>query len=183
MSMGRARCAVAARAGQEALCKAILEIFETEVLAEKECEDFDGVLDFSFEKSEELGGEEGSDAWHSFAVESWGVIGDLSLFLCNDQDRLEALSKEIGELVVTAIDTGFEYAFFAYLNDGEIKRLLVLEDEEITEDGFPISAERGRPLEDFSEEEAERLWTSFGLPTFDYDPLAGPFKAMAIRLN
>ena len=181
--MGRARCAIAARAGQEALCKAIIEVFGTEILSEAECEDFDAVLDFSFEKSEELGGEEGSDAWHLFTVDTWGVVGDLSLLICKDQDRLVALSEKVGELVVAAIDTSFEYAFFAYLDGGTVKRMLVLEDEEIVEDGFPIAAERGRHLEDFSEEEAERLWTSFGLPTFDYDPLEGPFKAMAVRLT
>ena len=181
--MGRARCAIAARAGQDALVTAMLDAFGTEILSNSECEDFDGVLDISFAKSEELGGDDGSDVWHLQTIDKWSVIGDLSMNLCKDVERLEALSEKVGELVVTAIDTSFEYAFFAYLDGGETKRLLILEDEEITEDGFSIAAERGRPLEDFSEEEAERLWTSFGLPTFDYDPLGGPFKAIAVQLT
>ena len=179
--MGRARCALAARAGQDVLCTAITEVFGTEILSQEDCDDFDGVLDFSFANSEELGGEEGSDAWHVWKVADWSVVGDLSLVLCKDQDRLEALSEKVGELVVTAIDTTFEYALFAYFEGGSTKRLLILEDEEIIEEGFSVAAERGRPLEDFSDEEAERLWTSYGLPTFDHDPLGGPFKAMAVR--
>ena len=58
------------------------------------------------------------------------------------------------------IDTGFEFAHFAVYTDGQIKRLLTLEDDELVEDGFPVEAERGQQMNDFDEQEAERLWTA-----------------------
>ena len=93
---------------------------------------------------------------------------------------LEALSKSVGDVVVGAIDMGFEYAHFALYVDGEMRRRLTLEDEALELEGLPVAAERGRHLEDFSEEEAERLWTSYGLPTFEYDPEEGTFHCRQV---
>ena len=50
----------------------------------------------------------------------------------------------------------------------------------VKEAALPVQAERGRPLVDFSEEEAERIWTSYGLPTFEYDPETGPFECLPL---
>ena len=46
-----------------------------------------------------------------------------------------------------------------------MKRLLILEDDELVEDGYPVKAERGRYMDDFGEEQALELWASYGMKT------------------
>ena len=38
----------------------------------------------------------------------------------------------------------------------------------------------GEDDEDFDDEALERLWTARGLPTFEHDPLDGPFEVLAV---
>ncbi len=179
--MGRARSAVAVRASQEALRAALIETMNVELVETTACEDFDAAIDYCRPRSEELGGEEGSEAWYIWSVGDWAVAGDLSMQLVSDSDAMATLSKSLGEVVATGIDSYFEYAYFSYAKDGELRRLLILEDEELVDEGFPVKAESGQHLDDFSEEEAERLWTSYGLPTFEYDPSGGPFECIAVK--
>ena len=179
--MGRARSAIAVRATEDALKTAVLaamQATESETITQ---EDFDGVIDYCRPRSEELGGPEGSDAWYLWTVGDWAVLGDLSMQLVENIDALAEVSTELGEVVIAGIDAGFEYACFACAGDGEVKRLLVLEDEEIIDEGYPVKAEAGIHLQDFNEEEAERLWTSYGLPTFEYDLMGGPFTCIAVQ--
>ena len=127
-----------------------------------------------------MGGEVGSDAWFAWQVGPWAILGDLTLLLPKDFEALEALSQRFGELVVGAVDTGFEYAHFACYAGGRMKRRLTLDEEALEVEGLPVAAERGRHLDDFNEEEADRLWTSYGLPTFDYDPDEGTFTCQQV---
>ena len=119
--------------------------------------------------------------WLSWRQGDWSVLSDLSLLIPKNLDALEALSATVGPIVVAGIDSAFEYAFFAYCEEGKIKRLLVLEDEEIIEEGLPVPAERGQQFADVDEETVERLWTSYGLPTFDYDPTEGSFVGHCLQ--
>jgi len=144
--------------------------------------EFYDVASFCRSQSEELGGQEAQDAWYAFQVGDWAVVGDLGLLLCRQSETLATVSGALGETVVAAVDSGFEFALFALYDGGESKRLLVLEDDELVEEGFPISAERGQRRIDFDEEEAERLWTSYGLPTFEHDPPDDDFIAVAVSL-
>ena len=178
--MGRARSAIAVRASVDALKSAALKAFNMKVSEEETVTDFDGVIDFCRPRCEELGADDGLEAWYLWTQGDWVILGDLSLALLRGNDALEALSSEVGEIVVCGIDAGFEFASFAMYTGGGLKRLLVLEDDEIIEEGFPVAAERGSFIDDFNEEEAERLWTSYGLPTFDYDPLEGPFQCLGM---
>ena len=179
--MGRARSAIAVRASADDVKTAALKAFSYTVVAEESFDEFYDVAAFCRPRSEELGGDEGMEAWYLWSVKDWTILGDLSQGIARNVDALEALSAEVGNLVVCGIDPGFEYACFAAVDGGRMKRLLVLEDDEIVEDGFPVPAEQGSFIEDFSEEEAERLWTSYGLPTFDHDPLDGPFACLALQ--
>ena len=86
----------------------------------------------------------GSEAWIHWQHGDWSVLSDLSLLIPKGLDALKTLSAQIGPLVVASIDSAFEYACFAYFDEGKIKRLLVLEDEEIVEEGLPVKAERGQ---------------------------------------
>ena len=178
--MGRARSAVAVRASVDALKSAAVKAFNMKVSEESSAADFDDVIDFCRPRCEELGADEGLEAWYVWAQGEWAILGDLSLGLLREDDGLESLSNELGEIIVCGIDAGFEFASFAVYKGGDLKRLLVLEDDEIVEEGFPVAAERGSFIDDFNEEEAERLWTSYGLPTFDYDPLEGPFECLGM---
>lgn len=129
-----------------------------------------------------LGGEVGQEAWYIWKVGEWAVMGDLSMGLAESLDALKSLSKTVGPVVGAALDPYQEYAFFAYFDGGALKRRLVLEDDELTEDGLPVKAERGHH-DEFGEEAAGRLWTSYGLPTFDHDPLDGPFECVAVKIG
>lgn len=180
--MGRARSAVAARVSLDKMRAAVEDAFGVEEVETKTCDDFYDAMDFCRPRSELLGGEIGHEAWYLWKAGEWAVMGDLSMRLPQDLDALAKLSAAVGPVVAAGIDTGFEYAFFAYFEDGALKRRLLLEDEEILEEGLPVKAERGRHLDDFKEEEAERLWTSYGLPTFDHDPLDGPFECVSVKL-
>lgn len=180
--MGRARSAVAARVSLDKMREAAEDAFGVEAVETRSCDDFYDAMDFCRPRSEQLGGEVGQEAWYLWTVGDWVVMGDLSVALTRDLDALARLSKSVGPVVAAAIDSGFEYAFFAYFEGGVLKRRRVLEDEEILEEGLPIKAERGRHLDDFNEEEAGRLWMSYGLPTFDHDPLDGPFECVAVKL-
>ena len=178
--MGRARSAIAVRASVDALKSGALEAFKMTVSEEHAAADFDDAIDFCRPRCEELGADEGLEAWYVWSQGDWAILGDLSLALLRDNEALETISSQLGTLVVCGIDAGFEFASFAVYEGGSLKRLLVLEDDEIIEEGFPVAAERGSFIDDFNEEEAERLWTSYGLPTFDYDPLDGPFQCVGM---
>ena len=178
--MGRARSAIAARTTIEALAEALLSALSLEKKATANHDDFYDVVSFCRSNSEDYEGEDGSEAWYLWKVGDWAVAGDLSLKFTRCQTELEALCTGIGETILGAVDSSYEYAFFSSLSDGETRRLLILEDDEITDEGFPVAAERGRQSSDFDEEEAERLWTSYGLPTFEYDPIEGPFLCVSV---
>ena len=178
--MGRARCVIAAKCEPATLRQEAAAAFGLKLGEEVSRDDFDLVIDFCRENSEELGGLEGQDAWYGWRHGEWAILGDLSLQIPKNLDALAALSARIGELVVASIDSVFEYAFFASCDGGKIKRLLILEEEEIVEEGLPVPAERGQHFDDFDEEAVEHIWSSYGLPTFDYDPTAGAFACMAV---
>jgi hypothetical protein len=181
--MGRARSAIAAKCDPETLRNEAAAVFGLTLSKQTSLDDFDLVIDFCREHSEELGGEEGQDAWYGWRHGEWAILGDMSLQIPKNLDALAALSARIGTLVVVSIDSGFEYAFLACCDGGKIKRLLILEDEEIVEEGLPVPAERGQHFEDFDEEAAEHIWSSYGLPTFDYDPTEGPFACATVVLS
>ena len=180
--MSRARSALAVRATKEQLIDAALKAFDYSKVKEDVCNQFDAVLDFCRDNSEELGGAEACDAWYVWTEGDWAILGDLSLQLNREEEALERLSEQLGDVVVTSIDSGFEFAFFSFLSDGEMKRLLILEDDELVEDGYPIKAERGRYMDDFGEEEANALWTSHGLSTFEFDPSDQDFTLIAVKV-
>lgn len=183
--MSHARCNIAARTPMTKLKEALLATY-TEVQTTGEAaqtfDDFDAVLDFCQPRTEEIGGPPGSDAWYLQSIGAWSLVGDLGLLLHRKPDTLKALSQKLGvEVVVCAIDSAWGYAFFALYAGGQMKRQLTLEEGEYEALGLPVQAERGRPLVDFSEEEAERIWTSYGLPTFEYNPEQGPFECLALK--
>ena len=180
--MSRARSALAVRATKDDLIAAALSAFGFEQATSETKTDYDEVIDFCRENSEELGGTAGFEAWYVWTEGDWTILGDLSLQICRNEDALTALSEKVGEIVVTGIDSGFEYAFFAYFRDGDMKRLLILEDDELVEDGFPVKAERGRYMEDFAEEQALELWTSYGMKTLEFDPTADSFTVISAKI-
>lgn len=176
--MGRARSAIAARTSIQVLQKALLDAFSMKETTQESHDDFFDAVNFCRDNSEEFNGEDGQEGWYFWQAGEWAIAGDISLRLSRSQDRLEVISRSVGELVAAGVDSSFQYAFFARFEQGETKRLLLLEDDEIVEEGFPISAERGQFIDDFDEDEAERLWISFGLPTFEHDPIEGPFACV-----
>ncbi len=179
--MGRARSSIAAQTDVETLRAAALEVYAVESAGEpEEAGDFDGALDFCQPLTEDLGGDEGSDAWFVFKHDKWAVIGDLGVQLHQDDDALCKLSEKVGGVVVCAIDSPFGYATFAFYEGGRIKRRLVHEEGEFWTEGLPVKAERGHQVLDFDEDEAERIWSSYGLPTFEYDPEGGPFQCLGL---
>ena len=144
--------------------------------------DFDAVLDFCQPRTEEIGGPTGSDTWYFHTVGAWAVAGDLGLLLHQKPDYLKALSQRLGtDVVVCALDSAIEYAFFGLYSGGQMKRQLVLQDGSYEVLGLPVQAERGRPVVEFSEEEGGRIWETYGLPTFEYNPEAGPFECVALK--
>jgi hypothetical protein len=182
--MSRARSSVAARTTIPKLHEAALKAYgnREQVGEPVEFPDFDAVIDFCDPRTEELGGEPGKDAWYLHQVGDWAVLGDLGMLLQRDPETLARLSAELnGELIVCAIDSAFNYAYLAAYDRGKMKRRLILEDEEYSTEGLPVPAEKGRPLVMFDEEEADRIWTSYGLPTFEYDPLEGPFRCLELQ--
>ncbi len=179
--MGRARSAIAARTSIKVLQKAMLDAFSMKETAQENHDDFYDAVHFCRENSEEYNGDDGHEGWYLWQVGEWAVAGDISLRFCRSQDELDAISASVGDVVAAGIDSSFEYAFFAKFEQGETKRLLLLEDDEIIEEGFPIAAERGQFMDDFDEDEVERLWTSFGLPTFEHDPIKGPFVCLSAQ--
>jgi hypothetical protein len=183
--MSHARCNIAARTNlaklKEAALSAYAEVQPTREPVAKH-DTFDDVLDFCQPRTEEIGGPPGSDAWYFQQVGSWAIVGDLGLLLHRNAGALKQLSQTLGtEVVVCAIDSAIEYAFFALYAGGQMKRQLTLEGGEYEALGLPVQVERGRPIVDFTEEEAERIWTSYGLPTFEYNPEQGPFECLALE--
>ncbi len=181
--MGRARSAIATKCGVEALLNGAMAAYGLQSISSTSFDDFYEAVNFCRSESEELGGTEGQEAWIHWQHGDWSVLSDLSILIPRGLDALKALSAQIGPIVVASIDSAFEYASFAYLDEGKIKRLLVLEDEEIVEEGLPVKAERGEHFGDVDEEGVERLWTSYGLPTFDYDPTDGPFVCSCLKVS
>ncbi len=90
------------------------------------------------------------------------------------------LSASMGEVTAALLDASFGDLLFAVFDGGKLKRLLAIEEDELYEEGSPVVEERGYFNEEFDEEALERLWTGRGLPTFEYDPLDGPFEVIVI---
>jgi hypothetical protein len=180
--MGRARSAIAARTDLESLRQAVLAAYGAEAYETERYTDFFDVAQFCRKSCEELGGEVGSDGWYFWKDGDWAIVGDLSLALVKDEASLAAVSAKLGKTVVAmALDLSFDFAHFSVGERGGLIRKLVLEESVILDEGLPLKAERGRHLDDFNEEEAERLWTSYGLPTFEHDPLDADFQCAAVR--
>ena len=179
--MGRARSALAARTSTDELVKTLASACGVKNVSQESFDDFYDCVTFCRENSEELGGPEGRDAWIVWQVGEWAVASDLSMAFTREPEHLTAASQSLGEVVCGAIDTDYEFAYFCLAKGGDLKRLLILEDDEVTDEGFPIEAERGRHLTDFGDEEAERLWVSYGLPTFDFDPEDGHFVCYVVE--
>lgn len=181
--MSRARSAVAARTTVDKLRAAALAAFELKVQPDTE-ETFDDFFDVSQAcrpLTELLGGEAGVNGWYFWAEGDWALLGDLGMTLVKEPEALERLSELLGtEVIVAAVDLSFEFAHFAAYEGGRVRRRLELADGEFLVEGLPVKAERGRQTLDFSEEEAERLWTSYKLPTFDFDPQDGPFTVVGV---
>ncbi len=182
--MGRTRSAIAARTSVEKLLEATLEAYGFTVSAEErpEFDDFYDAIAFCRDHCEELGGDEGSDGWYAWKTGEWALVGDLGTRFQLDEDALEALSAALGtEVLVAAINEYVEYACFGAYDKGRMKRRLALEEDgEYLTEGLPVAAERGRHLDDFNLEECERIWVSYKLPTFEYDPVEGPFRCVAV---
>lgn len=180
--MGRARSAIAARTDLESLRKAALAAYGAEAYETERHSDFFDVAQFCRKSSEELGGEVGSDGWYFWKDGDWAILGDLTLTLVKDEASLAEVSAKLGLTVVAiALDLPFDFAHFSVSERGKIIRKLAMDELVILDEGLPLKAERGRPLEDFNEEVAERLWTSYGLPTFEHDPLDADFQCVAVR--
>lgn len=180
--MGRARSAIAAQTTIEELRNAMLDAYGVELAEEgPACEEFYDAADFVRPHTEELGGDLGSEGWYFWKHGDWAIAGDLAMTLCRNDEALQRLSEKVGPIVVGAMDEAFEFAVFAYVEGGEIKRKLMLEDDVCLMEGLPVKAERGRHLMEFDLIEGERLWTSYGLPTFEHDPLGGPFQTIAVK--
>lgn len=181
--MSRTRSAIAARTSSEKFLQAAIKAYGLTVLEDKTVEDdFYDAVQFCRPLTEATGGDDNDDCWYSFQFGDWAVIGDLGNQLHLDEDALKALSSEFeGEVLCAAMDSGFEYAAFIAYKGGKLQRRLVLEEGEYDEAGVPVAAERGQHRMDFSEEECERIWTSYKLPTFEYDPEEGPFTCQALK--
>ena len=180
--MSRARAALAARTTVETLLASAVKRFGKELGSESDTfEDFFDAVGFCRPLTEELGGDAGSDGWYVWQHGEWAILGDLGVLLQRDQEGIAALSADLGTPVVVAAMNPFdEYAHFAVYEDGKMARRLVHEDEVIRVEGIPVVAERGRHLDDFSQEEGERLWQSYKLPTFEFDPQEGTFKCQQV---
>jgi len=181
--MGRARSALAVRASKESLCDAVLKAFSVKKDVAETFDEFDDVIDFCRAQSEELGGKAGYDAWYIWRVGDWAILGDLSLRLGQNPDVLARLSDGLGEVIFASVDAFSGDACFAVYAQGRTRRLLMLEDDEVIEEGFPIPAEHGHFMDEFGDEELERLWTSYGLPTLEVDPSNGPFDCVAFSIE
>lgn len=183
--MSHARCNIAARTTLAKLKEAMLSVYAEVQPTDEPAQtfaDFDAVLDFCQPRTEEIGGAPGTDTWYFHAVGPWAVAGDLGILLHRKPDYLRQLSQRLGtEVVVCALDSAIEYAFFGLYAGGQMKRQLILENGEYEVLGLPVQAERGRPVVEFSEEEGGRIWESYGLPTFEYNPEAGPFECLALK--
>ena len=181
--MAKPRSAIAVRGTTKTLIEAALKAFSVKIKAQESAEDFDAVIDFTQVHSEELGGNEGEDGWHVWQAGDYAILGDLSLECAKDQDALKALSQSVGEVTTAMLDSSFGDLLFAVYEDGRLKRLLAIEDDELYEEGSPVVEERGHFDEDFDDEALERLWTARGLPTFEHDPLGGPFDVLAVTAD
>ena len=179
--MGKPRSAIAVRGTTKALIDAALKAFSSTENARETADDFDGVIDYTREHCEELGGIAGEDTWHCWQEGDFAILGDMSLLNSRDRDALCALSKILGELTVGMLDSSFGDIVFGVYQDGQLRRLLEVEDGEVYEEGSPIVEERGHFDEAFDDEALERLWTARGLPTFEHDPLGGPFELIVIQ--
>lgn len=180
--MSRARAALAARTTVETLLEGAIKAFGKELGSESETfDDFFDAVGFCRPLTEELGGDAGSDGWYVWQHGDWAILGDLGVLLQRDQDAIAGLSAALNSPVVIAAMNPFdEYAHFAVYEEGKMSRRLVLEDEIIRVEGIPVLAERGRHLDDFTQEEGERLWCSYKLPTFEFDPQEGTFKCQQV---
>ena len=178
--MAKPRSAIAVRGRVEALLSAALSAFGVTEVSRESCDNFDDVIDFTQVHREELGGEEARDTWHCWQVGDFAVIGDLSLSVARDFGALRKLSDQEEEVTAALFDSAYGELDFSVYAEGSLQRRLAIEEDELIEEGVPVVEERGHFDEEFDDEALERLWTSRGLPTFEHDPLDGPFTCIVI---
>lgn len=179
--MGKPRSAIAVRGSTEALMAAALKAFSKTAHERAHVTNFDDVIDFTMAHCEELGGPEGEDTWHLWQEGEFAVLGDLSLLTPKSQNALKALSATLTEVTVGMLDSSFGDILFAVYEKGDLRRLLSIDDDELHESGTPVLEERGHFDEEFDDEMLERLWTARKLPTFEHDPLTGPFELVVVK--
>ena len=179
--MGKPRSAIAVRGSTEALLTAALKAFSKTDGERATVSSFDEAIDFTMKHCEELGGPEGEDTWHLWQEGDFAILGDLSLLGPKNQSALKDLSKMVGELSVALLDSSFGDIMLAVYADGDLKRMLAIEDNEPYEAGSPVVEERGHFDEEFDDEMLEMLWTARKLPTFEHDPLTGPFELVIVK--
>ena len=133
--MGKPRSAIAVRGSTKALLDEALKAFSKTLSERRDAKDFDEVIDFTREHCEELGGPEGEDCWHLWQHGEFAILGDLSLLSPKDQEALKSLSQHTDELSVGMLDASFGDILAAVYRDGDLKRLLSMEDGELYESG------------------------------------------------
>ena len=179
--MSRARSAIAVKTAVEKLRAYAAEAFGVQIVETQSFDDFFDAVQFCQPRVEDFGGEEGSNAWYLWKHGPWAIIGDLDLKLPHQSDALAKLSEAFGEAIAAGVDEDFAQAAFVYAQNGKIRRRIALGEHELEIEGRPIQAEVGHRVENFDEQEADRLWQTFGLPTFEFEPEEGPFTCLHVK--
>lgn len=93
----------------------------------------------------------------------WAIMMDWSYVLASDEEKLPALSGQLGTVLSLVIETAGGSAYFSCSEDGRLRRMINNSDGEMFFKGEPLAEEAGLNVERFYIEESEALWKAFGL--------------------
>jgi hypothetical protein len=110
----------------------------------------------------------------------WAVLLDLTYVLVGDEEKLGALSSQLGTVVSFCVETaGGSAAFWCY-ESGRLRRTINYSDGDMTHEGEPLTEEAGIDINCYYMAETEALMRAFGLSSPDEIPLLNECQAVSV---
>lgn len=95
---------------------------------------------------------------------------DPSMTWAMNDEVLGAATRDAGPILSVTLATHGGCAGFAYYVDGERRRFVFNDNQNVTQSGDPLPEEQGIAVEQFYWSECENLWTKFGCGTLAQYP-------------
>ncbi len=110
----------------------------------------------------------------------WAIFLDSSYLRASDDEKLSALSTELGTVTSFVVETAGGSAFFWCFERGHLRRMISNLDGYVAMEGEPLAEEAGVDIDRYYMAETEALMKAFGLSPFDQIPRPDECQAICV---